>query len=293
MAVGILDYIQNTAEYIEKNIKQELSLEKISEEAELSKFYLNRIFSAITGQTLMAYVNSRKLVSSLNELLYTDMRIIDIACEYGFSFENSFIRSFKREFGITPDRFRRTKCELPTTALITSGILSAISEKSLLIKPTMIFKPAFHIIGDQCRVDESAYVATSYLTEFANDFYDNKMPLIGNKNEQVYYGHCLYVGSGYCDYTAGVETPENESPLEGLTAIRIPANTYWVFKYIGLHSPRKTTFLDFYHIIEASGKWFDIAGYQVPIYHFEKIDDDICTESYCELDLYFPAIEKT
>jgi AraC family transcriptional regulator len=292
MTANILDYIEKTALYIEAHIKQKLSLEQISEGAGISKFYLNRIFSVITGKTLMNYVNSRKLVSSLYELLYTNMHIIDIACEYNFSWENVFIRSFKREFGITPDNFRKTKCGLPVIPLVTSGILSAIGENSILVKPKMIFKPAFRIIGDRCSGYEPNYVGNFYITEFANDFYLHKRFLIQNKIEPVYYGHTLYDPDGGCDYTAGAEVPENEPPTEGLCAVQIPTNTYWVFKYIGLHSPYKITSPDFSYIKEAAMNWFTIAGQKRLPYHFERIDERICSESYCEMDLYFPIAEK-
>jgi AraC-like DNA-binding protein len=68
MSVSLVEHIENTTAYIEKNIRQALSLEQISDGVGISKFYLNRIFSGSTGQTLMAYVNRRKLVSSLHEL---------------------------------------------------------------------------------------------------------------------------------------------------------------------------------------------------------------------------------
>jgi AraC family transcriptional regulator len=40
-------------------------------------------------------------------LLYTDKNILDIALDYGFDYEQSYIRAFKREFGITPGGLRK------------------------------------------------------------------------------------------------------------------------------------------------------------------------------------------
>lgn len=48
----------------------------------------------------MEYVQSRKLTSSLNELLSTNMRIIDIGLNYGFDYEQSYIRAFRRNLAL-------------------------------------------------------------------------------------------------------------------------------------------------------------------------------------------------
>jgi AraC family transcriptional regulator len=45
------------------------------------------------------------------------MNIVDIAIEYGFDYEQSYIRSFKREFGITPGSLRKNGQIVKTTPL--------------------------------------------------------------------------------------------------------------------------------------------------------------------------------
>jgi AraC family transcriptional regulator len=299
MSVIIVEYIQNTVSYIEEHIKRPLSLERISEDVGVSKFYLNRIFSALTGQTLMAYVNRRKLVSSLHELQYTDMHIIDIAEEYRFSFESVFIRSFKREFGITPDTFRRTKCEIPSTAPITERILAAISDESILVKPVMMFKPAFFVTGDRRHfrhVDE-------VIDPFLRHFNWRRRPLIKNVIEpNVTYGHCLYDNEDMYWFTACVHTegetyfgnetliPEETPP--GMATFQIPANNYWVFKFIKLNNTRRTLNSDTDDIFDSARKWFSTTGHQRPVYHFMKTDLSTETEYYLESDIYFPVVEK-
>jgi AraC family transcriptional regulator len=293
MSVTIVEYIQNTASYIEEHIKRPLSLEQISEDVGVSKFYLNRIFSGITGQTLMAYVNRRKLVSSLHELQNTEMHIIDIAEEYRFSFESAFIRSFKREFGITPDTFRRTKCEIPTTAPITSGILSAISDESILIKPAMIFKPAFFVTGDRRHFRYVDDVVDSFMRHFNWC----RRPLIKNIiDPSVYYGHSLYDSEDMywftcCAQIGGKTPPPEETPPEMVT-LQIPANNYLVFKFIKISDVRRIVDSETTYIFDAAWKWMCITGYQRPAYHFIKIDISKLTESYFELDYYFPIVEK-
>jgi len=42
-------------------------------------------------------------------MLKTNLNVLDIAMIYGFEYEQSYIRSFKRKFGVTPGELRRMK----------------------------------------------------------------------------------------------------------------------------------------------------------------------------------------
>ena len=94
--------IVSTIDYIEDNLCDKISLDDISQYTGVSKYYLHRIFKSLTGESIIEYVLSRKLTCSIYELVNTDMRIIDIALNYGFDYEQSYIRAFKKNFGYTP-----------------------------------------------------------------------------------------------------------------------------------------------------------------------------------------------
>jgi AraC family transcriptional regulator len=98
--------IEKSLNYIETHIKERIMLEDIAEGVGISKYYLHRIFKSLTGETIIDYTKARKLAASVYELLNTKLRIIDIAIEYGFEYEQSFIRAFRKEYGKTPLRVR-------------------------------------------------------------------------------------------------------------------------------------------------------------------------------------------
>ena len=93
--------------YIEKNITDKLTVEEIARQVYMSPAHLHCVFKDFYGIPLAEYVRREKLKKSMCLLRETDEKISDIAYDVGFEHESSFIRSFKREFGITPGEVRK------------------------------------------------------------------------------------------------------------------------------------------------------------------------------------------
>lgn len=126
MKTDQISMIHNLIQLIEENIRKDLDLDVLAEETGFSKYYVHRLFKALTGQTLMNYVRGRRLTLSLNDLVNTRLNIIDIAQEYQFSYEQTYIRAFKKQFHMTPAQYRRAHCDIPVVeALDTSGMYLA------------------------------------------------------------------------------------------------------------------------------------------------------------------------
>ena len=96
--------------YIEDHLTEKLTVEEIARQVYLSPTYLQSVFKENFGIPLAEYVRSQKLKRALELLYNTEKRIIYIAYDSGFEHESSFIRPFKREFGMTPGEARRRKC---------------------------------------------------------------------------------------------------------------------------------------------------------------------------------------
>jgi len=129
------DLLKNVLIDIEKGIKNNITAFTLSKKYNLSEIHLRRLFSVTFNRPISGYIRSRTLSESLNDLLHTDKNIIDIALEYGFGFENSYSRSFKREFGISPDNFRRSrkiiKIQLPLYLFVENSIFYEDSRRKL------------------------------------------------------------------------------------------------------------------------------------------------------------------
>jgi AraC family transcriptional regulator len=102
-----LDQIQRGVDYIETNLGHPLAIDVVAREAGMSQWHFQRMFRGLTGDTVKAYIRSRRLGQALETLLSSDKRIIDIALEADFESQESFTRAFKAAFDVTPAQYRK------------------------------------------------------------------------------------------------------------------------------------------------------------------------------------------
>lgn len=287
----IISYVENVINYIEKNIDQALSAEMIATDNMISKSHLQRIFKTLTGQSLMDYVRSRKLSCCLNELIDSDNTVIDIALKYGYDYEQSFSRAFKTKFGVSPHHFRNSLIGANITPKMDLSFIIDLKD-ALIAKPRFVKLPAFHIGGTTHRVTIEEKFKNKP-TDIGSEFFYNKRHLIDKpKNSNAYYGYTMedFEKEESSIYLTGVEIDEQTILPEGFQCIEVPENNYIMFKFVGNFPPSEITwkhlkdiwnFRDYY-ISKYHGITERIYGY------FEYLDDTICDENYCELDLYVP-----
>lgn len=100
-------------DYIDQHLDGDLSVERLSQVANLSKFHFHRVFSSHTGINVHRYVQLMRLKRASYQLVFGGQRIIDIALNAGFENPESFSRAFKRVFDQTPSLFRKSPAWKP------------------------------------------------------------------------------------------------------------------------------------------------------------------------------------
>ena len=99
--------IQNSINYIEENLKKDLSLQEVAENCYISYFHFSRIFRAVIGISVFEYIKRRRLSEAALELKNTNKNILEIALGYHFDSQETFTRNFKTYFRITPGKYRK------------------------------------------------------------------------------------------------------------------------------------------------------------------------------------------
>lgn len=104
---GYAERFAKVLDYIGTHLGEELSVERLSQVANFSKFHFHRQFSVYAGISVSRYVQTMRLKRASYRLVFEPQaRIIEIALEAGFETPESFSRAFKRDYGQTPSQFR-------------------------------------------------------------------------------------------------------------------------------------------------------------------------------------------
>ena len=94
-------------DYCYENYTNDISLQNISDEINVDRYYISRIFSQQLHIGFLEYINSLRIEDACRLLRETDSTITDICTELGFQSIRSFNRAFLRRVGITPTEYRR------------------------------------------------------------------------------------------------------------------------------------------------------------------------------------------
>lgn len=105
--MGDLTITKRILLYVEDHLDQELSLEKIAQALNYSKYYIARTFKEHTGMTLHKYIQSRRLDDAARKLAETKQPIVEIAFEAGYSTQQAFTQAFRCMYAVTPQEYRR------------------------------------------------------------------------------------------------------------------------------------------------------------------------------------------
>lgn len=282
--------IIETIEYIEENLYNKIALDDISLYTGISKYYLHRIFKSLTGQSIIEYVQGRKLTCSINELINTNMRIIDIALNYGFDYEQSYIRAFKKSFGCTPLKVRSDKSSLSLILKEKININDILSiGDSITYTPHFIFKQKFNLIGIKHKILSKSGDKSANL--YGRDFFYNHKNKISNIiNPQEYFGFTDWSSNEFIYYIPSIQAADLNSIPEGMTGISIPAHKYVVFRFVGFFRPDE---LNARHLgrllVQLYRKWIFNSGYEfADTFRFEYIDNSRSKDNYCELYICQP-----
>jgi len=112
------DHIQLMIDWIEDNLKNEFSLDKLSNYMGYSPYYCSFKFQQVTGISIRRYILLRKLYLSTEDLA-NDRKIIDIAFDYDYSSQEAYSRAFKTVFGINPRQFQVNKMPVQSFVKLT------------------------------------------------------------------------------------------------------------------------------------------------------------------------------
>ncbi|MBO4697721.1 MAG: helix-turn-helix domain-containing protein [Lachnospiraceae bacterium] len=214
---GWIEGFQESIDFMEANLTENLDIEVIAGKAALSPFYYQRIFGALCGMTVGEYIRARRMTLAAQELNRKDIKVIDVAVKYGYDSPDSFAKAFQKFHGITPSQAREPGALLRSFAPMHIKITM---EGGSMMDYRIVEKAQFTIVGVKRRFNSD----TSY--QEVPKFWDewmaqgDKRPIMGT------FGLCLDMEGKEFDYwIADMYFPWEEVP-EGCETRVIPAS-FW------------------------------------------------------------------
>ncbi len=93
-------------EYVQKNFAEKISLDDVSNIANMSTISFNRFIKKRTGKTFVNYLNDIRVGYAARWLVEKDLSISEIAFKSGFNNIANFNRNFKTIKNCTPSKYR-------------------------------------------------------------------------------------------------------------------------------------------------------------------------------------------
>lgn len=168
--------IYKAVQFIEKNLKENITIEAAAQEAGYSLFHFARVFNQLTGHSPYDYIMRRRLSESAKKLAERKQRITDVAFEFYFNNIETYSRAFKKMFDILPNQIKDESIlnELILKDPITEKYLEHIS-KNNFFEPEITYKEEMCFLGE---------------VSFRNDAILNSFSIIPSKYELLNFQYC-------------------------------------------------------------------------------------------------------
>ena len=98
----------NVRDYVEDNYTKRIMVSDVASTLYMNKHYFERLFKKVVGKTFFTYLHEFRIRRAQILMLTTDMKIIEVAVNSGFSNLKSFNKLFKRVTGCTPSEYRKS-----------------------------------------------------------------------------------------------------------------------------------------------------------------------------------------
>ncbi|WP_245583058.1 AraC family transcriptional regulator [Paenibacillus daejeonensis] len=251
---------------MEEHLHTNIGIEDIARAAMSSKYHFQRMFHSLTGFTVSEYVRNRRLTLAAQELVGTDVKVIDIALKYGYESPEAFAKAFQRIHGVTPLAAKKRNVKLKAFPQISFQIqIKGETEMNYRI----VEEKDSTIIGKDVVIRKDPFTEIPAFVEeiWTNGTHDRINEAIGRPVGTLLSGyHFDFSEDGTRKYLMGAELPEGMEAVEELTILHIPIQTYVVIDGLDIQDVWRRIY----------SEWF-------PSSNFEQVEGP-CMEKYYWVD---------
>ena len=231
-----IESIQKAINYIEAHLQETITMDQIAQEVNVSVFHFQRTFSILTDMSIADYIRRRRLTLAAQELINTDIKIIDLAYKYGYDSPEAFTKAFRKQHHVTPSDARKQQGPLQSYNRLVIQVSLKGAEP---MKYNIVEKDKFQVVGVKrtynCQKGENSQGIPLFWDEVNRQGMDEQLFALNNGQIKGVLGVCVpdenYKENSLIDYWIGTdhvgEVPEN------LQSIEVPASKWVVFEVHG------------------------------------------------------------
>ena len=116
--------LQRLLTFVDENYRHKLRLSDFAETEGCSLSYLSRFVKKAMNQSFQEYVSSVRFQAACRLIASGRTNMLDICIEAGFSDYRYFARMFRRQYGMTPEQYRRSVRPLPAAESVLRSLRS-------------------------------------------------------------------------------------------------------------------------------------------------------------------------
>jgi AraC family transcriptional regulator len=275
-------YIRKVLEFIQLNLSEDLSLEKIAEIANYSPFHFHRIFTEFIGETPKQYIIRLRLERIAHYLkVFPNLSISELADKSGFASLSTFSRAFKNFFGVSADEYRKLpenefskKCKTISKKCKTSQINTPdLWPRDFTPDETMDWKNKVNISVKKLQQIKVIYLNTCLDTSDAISLAFRKLcqwaePRGLISDETLFVGMLLDIPFitpvEKCRYWAGITFPEHFKLPSDASIAQLPSGLYANYRLTGdlFATVKSLTFFSHGWLTESGYSLKDVLGYE-------------------------------
>lgn len=116
--------LKRIIDYVEDHYCEKLLLSDIAKKENLSLAYMSHLFKNNLNMTFQQYLNSFRLEKAKRLIVKSDMKLLDICMECGFSDGKYLNRLFYNQYGCTPKEYRKKNVNILIHESIPSNLIT-------------------------------------------------------------------------------------------------------------------------------------------------------------------------
>lgn len=105
VTAGALKQLELAANYIDKNLDREITLDEIAKQAAMNKTYFSTTFKRVNGISPWDYITIKRVEQAVMLIKTTSLTKLEIAEKCGFNSSSNFYKAFRKITGRSPKDF--------------------------------------------------------------------------------------------------------------------------------------------------------------------------------------------